>query len=578
MQWWQAVPDAVAKGPVPDVADLTHDSRHVAPDTAFAAVPGLRFDGHDFLQQAIDAGVPACVVEAARKATWAPFVGRVPLVVVPDVRQALGHLAAAVHGNPSATLRTVGVTGTDGKTTTSHLIGHVLEVCGLKAGYLSSVGFDSGEGFELNATHMTTVESTVIQSMLARALRNGRETMVVEASSEGLVQGRLNGCLPDVAVFTNLTRDHLDFHGTMESYREAKGRLFEMLDLPSEKPFPKVAIVNADDAASRYMTTRSTAPVITYGVDAEVDYRARDVITEGFGLRFEVSAQGKTLPAHVPMIGRFNAYNALAAVATACSQGVVLDDAIDALANFPGVPGRMERIDEGQAFAVFVDIASTPVALENVLDALRPATTGRLWVVFGAAGGRDPARRDGMGRVAGRLADRCVLTNEDPRDEDPRRHHRDHRRGASGDRPAGGRRLRTCAGAPGSDSIRLRARCRRRHGAPGRQSDRDHDGLRVGRCALGRTRHRPRAAAVARAGSAPAPPAAHRRPGPRASSRPEARPGMSSWAETPPPANHPLRHAQRPRSMRPPGACRGPRSPHWGRGAASRPTTCGGPT
>ena len=419
MTWWQAVPDARIRGEVPVVAGLTHDSRLVTPDTAFAAVPGKRFDGHAFLSQASDAGAPAFVVEAGREETWRPFESRVPLVVVPDVRQALGHLAAAVHGNPSATLRTVGVTGTDGKTTTTHLIGHVLDACGFKSGYLSSVGFDTGNGFQLNDTHMTTVESTVIQSMLAEAVQRERESMVVEASSEGLAQGRLNGCLPDVAVFTNLTRDHLDFHGTMERYREAKGLLFSMLDLPSEKAFPKAAIVNADDDASSYMASRSSAAVITYGLENDADFRADNVVVDGFGLRFDVHGQGTAAAAWLPMIGRFNAYNALAAVAAACSQGASFPSSLEALGSFPGVPGRMERIDEGQPFAVFVDIASTPVALENVLNALRPATTGKLWVVFGAAGGRDPARRDGMGAVAARLADRCVLTNEDPRDEDP---------------------------------------------------------------------------------------------------------------------------------------------------------------
>lgn len=419
MQWWQSVPEAVTRGEVPEVADLTHDSRRVSPSTAFAAVPGRQHDGHDFLSQAIEAGAPACVVEAGREDAWAPFAGRVPFVIVPDVRQALGHLAAAVHGNPSARLRTIGVTGTDGKTTTSHLIAHVLDVCGLEAGYLSSVGFDTGEGFELNATHMTTVESTVIQSMLARALANGRETMVVESSSEGLAQGRLNGCQPDVAVFTNLTRDHLDFHGTMDRYREAKGLLFEMLERTAGKSFPKAAVLNADDEASVYMRSLTTRDVLTYGIDAAADFRAANVRPEGFGLRFELLHGGRTLPAYIPMIGRFNAYNAMAAVATAVSQGVDVAAAVEALASFPGIPGRLERIEEGQAFAVFVDIASTPVALENVLTALRPGTAGKLWGVFGAAGGRDPARRDGMGRIAGRLADRCVLTNEDPRTEDP---------------------------------------------------------------------------------------------------------------------------------------------------------------
>jgi UDP-N-acetylmuramoyl-L-alanyl-D-glutamate--2,6-diaminopimelate ligase len=220
-------------------------------------------------------------------------------------------------------------------------------------------------------------------------------------------------------VFTNLTRDHLDFHGTMDAYREAKGGLFSMLDLASQKPFPKAAILNNDDPVSAYMRTLSDAPVLTYGLTSEADFQALDVVTEGFGLRFTLLTDGEALTVSLPLIGRFNAYNALAAVAVAHSQGTAVAAAVESLAGFPGVPGRMERIDAGQAFAVFVDIASTPVALENVLNALRPATAGKLWVVFGAAGGRDPARRDGMGRVAGRLADRCVLTNEDPRDEDP---------------------------------------------------------------------------------------------------------------------------------------------------------------
>jgi UDP-N-acetylmuramyl-tripeptide synthetase len=192
-----------------------------------------------------------------------------------------------------------------------------------------------------------------------------------------------------------------------------------MLALPSAKSFPKAAIVNADDPASAYMRERTDTPSLSYGLAGDADYRATDIEIEGFGLRFTVHAHGLSLPARVPLMGRFNAYNSLAAVATACSQGVSLAAAVEALASFPGIPGRLERIDAGQSFAVFVDIASTPVAMENVLNALRPATRGRLWVLFGAAGGRDPARRDGLGSVAGRLADRCVVTNEDPRDEDP---------------------------------------------------------------------------------------------------------------------------------------------------------------
>jgi UDP-N-acetylmuramoyl-L-alanyl-D-glutamate--2,6-diaminopimelate ligase len=418
MQWWRRVDSAQTRGEVPDVAGITHDSRSVKSGFAFAAVPGARADGHDFLQQALDAGADAAVVQADHEPSWSGFADSLPLVVVPDVRAALGPLSAAIYGDPSSKLRLIGVTGTDGKTTTAHLIGHVLDSCGLNCGYLSSVGFETGSGFQLNATHMTTLEATSIQLMLADAVRAGRQSMAIEASSEGLAQSRIEGCEVDVAVFTNLTRDHLDFHGTMERYLAAKGLLFEMLDRPSAKSYPHAAVLNADDEASAYLQGLSRAPVITYGL-RDGDLRGSGVESQGMALRFAVQHGAQTLQAQVPLLGGFNAYNSLAALAVAMSQGVKLEDAVDALASFPGVPGRMERIDCGQAFDVFVDIASTPAALENVLNALRPATKGQLWVVFGAAGGRDPARRSGMGEVAARLADRCVLTNEDPRDEDP---------------------------------------------------------------------------------------------------------------------------------------------------------------
>jgi UDP-N-acetylmuramoyl-L-alanyl-D-glutamate--2,6-diaminopimelate ligase len=419
MAWWQAAEQATTLGNPPAVSDLTHDSRLVRPGVAFAALPGRSFDGHDFLEPALAAGAPAAVVQADHKHKWSAMSGKLPLVVVPDSRVALGPLAAAVHGNPSAGLRLIGVTGTDGKSTTTHLIAHVLDACGFGAGYLSSVGFEAGGGFQLNAQHMTTLEATDIQSMLAAARRGGRQTMVIEASSEGLAQHRLEGCELDVAVFTNLTRDHLDFHGSMERYLEAKGLLFQMLARPEVKTFPRAAILNADDPASDYLRGLSDAPVFSYGIEGPAGLQAVDVETEGYGLAFRVRAGSEEYRARVPLLGRFNAYNSLAAIAVARSQGAGLSASVDALATFEGVPGRLERIECGQRFGVFVDIASTPAALENVLTALRPGTTGRLWAVFGAAGGRDPARGSGMGLVAGRLADRCVLTNEDPRGEDP---------------------------------------------------------------------------------------------------------------------------------------------------------------
>lgn len=418
MEWWQSVPGQPSDGMSP-VDGLTLDSRQVRPGWAFVAVPGVASDGHDYLDAAIQAGAAALVVQADRPEKWRHFEGKAGMLVVDNCRAAAGPLASAVNGNPSENLRVIGITGTDGKTTSSHLTAHVLDRCGLSAGYLTSVGFDTGTGFDLNRSHMTTVEAPVIQAKLAEALLNGRETMVVESSSEGLAQHRLDGTKFDIAVFTNLSRDHLDFHGTMENYLAAKGLLFMLAGRSPDKGFGKAGIINADDTSAPYLDGLTTLPTVLYGLGDNAAVRASDIVVEGFSLRFRVHCDGLETRASVPLIGRFNVYNSLIAVATARSQGVAVDEAVAALSTFPGVPGRLERIEAGQPFSVYVDIASTPAALENVLTALRPGTLGKLWVVFGAAGSRDPARRDGMGRVAANLADAAIVTNEDPRDEEP---------------------------------------------------------------------------------------------------------------------------------------------------------------
>jgi UDP-N-acetylmuramoyl-L-alanyl-D-glutamate--2,6-diaminopimelate ligase len=411
-----AYPGARLLGTMPALKGLTHDSRLAGPGVGFIAVPGLATDGHAFIAQALRAGAPLAVVQADRREAWQPFQGRAPLLVVDDTRRAMGPLAAEVYGRPSHAMLLVGVTGTDGKSTTCHLVGHVLSRCGVRCGYLTSVGFDTGGGFEPNQTHMTTLEATQVQEMLARARAAEVAAMCVEASSEGLAQHRLDGCEFDVAVFRNLSRDHLDFHGTMEAYRDAKALLFEMLEARRGKPYPSAAVVNADDPASAAMLARTSARPLTYGLEKPADVRGANVRSEGLAITFEVEVGGQRIGARAPLM---IAYNCLAAVAVALSQGIALPAAVEALESFPGVPGRFELIEAGQPFKVVVDIASTPAALEFVLKTLRDATPGRLWAVFGAAGGRDPARRGGMGEVAARLADRAVLTNEDPRHEDP---------------------------------------------------------------------------------------------------------------------------------------------------------------
>jgi UDP-N-acetylmuramoyl-L-alanyl-D-glutamate--2,6-diaminopimelate ligase len=226
-------------------------------------------------------------------------------------------------------------------------------------------------------------------------------------------------CDFDVAVFTTLSSDHLDFHKTLEEYRAAKGRLFQMLDESSAKDgVAKTAVLNADDETSAHYRTLTRAPIVTYGIDASADVRAENIASDGWSTRFRLVASGSAIDVAVPLAGLYNVHNCLAAAATALSQGVPLDEIAHALESFPGIPGRLQRVDAGQPFEVVIDIASTPEALRRVLDTLRPLTQGKLIAVFGAAGERDPGRRDGMGRVAGELADFAVLTNEDPRRED----------------------------------------------------------------------------------------------------------------------------------------------------------------
>ncbi|MDP9235993.1 MAG: UDP-N-acetylmuramoyl-L-alanyl-D-glutamate--2,6-diaminopimelate ligase [Chloroflexota bacterium] len=409
----------VCGSPVEAVA-ICHDSRLVVPGAIFVAVPGLTVDGNRFIPDAIARGASSIVVEEGLLQEWQPFMNEgSAFVAVPDARVALAEAAAAFYRYPARTLGTIGVTGTDGKTTTTHLIAHVLNENGVATGYLSSVEFGTGHSVELNASHMTTLEATEIQRYLASVRDAGCRYAAVEASSIGLDLHRVDMCEFDVGVFTNLTPDHLDYHGSMKKYREAKAILFRMLGASVAKGFPKAAILNDDDPASHSLRLVTTVPVFSYGLNAEADVTRRDIVPDGFGTRFAAQMSGESVPARTRLMGEYNVSNCLAAVATAVSQRVPFRSAVGALETFPGVPGRMELIDAGQEFRVVVDIASTEQSMRNVLRMLRPLTKGKLIVVFGAAGERDPGRRTGIARAVAGAADFAVITNEDPRSEDP---------------------------------------------------------------------------------------------------------------------------------------------------------------
>ena len=421
--WLAHLSDAalVAGRPGP-VAAVSYDSRRVVPGALFVAVPGFETDGHQYLREALRRGAKALLVQADRRPLWEALVGGhdITIVSVPDTRRALAQAAAGFFGDPARKLGVIGVTGTDGKTTSVHLIAHVLESAGRPAGFVSSAAFRVAEQSELNASHMTTLEASEMQERLAAMVRARLRYAVIEASSHGLALHRVDRCAFDVAVFTNLSPDHLDFHGTLGEYREAKGRLFQMLDeSPAKEGVAKAAVLNADDPASDHFRSLSGAPVATYGLEQPAEVTAEDLRVQGLNTSFVLCAPAGRQPVRSPLAGRYNVYSSLAAAAAGFSQGLSLDEVVRGLESFPGVPGRLELVEAGQPFRVVVDSASTPAALRRALELLRPATAGRLWAVFGCAGERDVARREGMGRAAAEVADFSVLTSDDPRREDP---------------------------------------------------------------------------------------------------------------------------------------------------------------
>jgi len=398
-------PERVVGIPVGEVTSLAYDSRAVAPGTLFFAVPGVHVDGHDFAPAAVESGAIGLVVE--RELPDAS----VPQLVVDRSRRALADAADAWFGRPSEKLRVIGITGTDGKTTSSILAVELLRAGGRRPGLVGTVAVDIGDERTPNDDRNTTPESLELQELLAQMVSAGNDSVVMEATSHGLALERTRNCRFDVGVVTSVTSEHLEFHGSLEAYRAAKARLIE------EAP---LAILNTDDDAFTFFRSRARQRVMTYGIDTDADLRATDLVADADGSRFTLVGPDWSGPISLPMPGRFNVSNALAALAIAHVEGVGWEIAVDALARTTGVPGRMERIDAGQSFAVVVDYAHTADSLSKVLRTLRPVTRGRLIAVIGSAGERDPTKRPAMGRVSAELSDLTIVTDEDPRLEDPR--------------------------------------------------------------------------------------------------------------------------------------------------------------
>ncbi|MEI6279393.1 MAG: UDP-N-acetylmuramoyl-L-alanyl-D-glutamate--2,6-diaminopimelate ligase [Verrucomicrobiae bacterium] len=410
----------------PEITSLCHDSRRVTEGGLFFALPGQNTDGAEFINQAVANGAAAvvagsCVADAGR-----------PIIRVSDARAAMADIAAAFHGHPDRSLKCAGVTGTNGKTTTSFLIRHLLDSASLRCGLIGTVKYVVG-GEEIPAPR-TTPESVDLQDMLAAMRDAGGRAVAMEVSSHALVQHRVRGIAFDAAVFTNLTRDHLDFHRSMEEYFDAKSLLFEALAAQTEKKGR--AIINADDRYGRQLIEKfgKRLKVLTFGRGMGEDFRASAIRFDAAGATFQLDAKRKSFLVRLPMIGLFNIYNALGALAAAAACGVELRAAIAALAAAPQVPGRLERVTAKRNFQVYVDYAHTDDALRNVLRTLRALNPARIITVFGCGGDRDRAKRPLMAAAAEEFSDWTVLTSDNPRGEDPEAILRDIESGLRGSR------------------------------------------------------------------------------------------------------------------------------------------------
>jgi len=400
-------------GPVErEVESIAYDSRRVQKNTLFVALKGEKSDGHNFIAEAIDRGASSIVTEREEKHA------RATTVVVEDSRATLADLAATFYQRPARRLKMAGVTGTNGKTTTTFLIKHICEKAGLRCGLIGTVRYEIGE--RILPAVRTTPESLEVQELLAQIADAGCKAAAMEVSSHALAQERTRGLEWDVAVFTNLTQDHLDFHGTMENYFEAKVKLFT--GLPEQKMKKKtMAVVNVDDHYGQLLADRigKKTPTVTYGMGTRADFRASNYRMEFGGTSYQLDAKGKSYLVRVPLIGRFNVANSMAALAAATGLGIGLREAILSLSKSPQVPGRLEAVPAKRQFQVFVDYAHTPDALLNVLKTLRELQPRKLIVVFGCGGDRDRQKRPLMARVVDQNSDFGIITSDNPRKEDP---------------------------------------------------------------------------------------------------------------------------------------------------------------
>ncbi|WP_286231413.1 UDP-N-acetylmuramoyl-L-alanyl-D-glutamate--2,6-diaminopimelate ligase [Neobacillus mesonae] len=398
------------KGEDPEITSIENDNRKVQNGSLFICIKGYTVDGHDFASSAVKNGAAAVLAER-------PLDIGVPVVVVKDTNRAMAVLADAFYGQPTQQLRLIGITGTNGKTTTSHLIEKILADSGQKTGLIGTMYTKIGD--KTIETKNTTPESLTLQKTFHQMVEEGVETAVMEVSSHALDLGRVHGCDYDVAVFTNLTQDHLDYHKTMEEYKRAKSLLFSQLGNSYEVGRPKFAILNADDAASTMFKRSTAAHVYTYGIEEKADLQAVNIQMTSSGTSFDLVIGQEQYCVELQLIGKFSIYNVLAALSAAVVSGVPIHEAITSIEAVKGVAGRFELVNAGQNFTVIVDYAHTPDSLENVLKTIQHFANKKVFVVVGCGGDRDRTKRPLMAQIACRYASNPIFTSDNPRSEEP---------------------------------------------------------------------------------------------------------------------------------------------------------------
>ena len=394
------------------IQDITADSRAVKPNSLFIALDGATVDGHNYIDKAVDAGAVAVIVS---KPVTVP--ADVCVITVDDTRQAMMVCVPYFFDYPANRMRMVGVTGTNGKTTTTHMIRHILKAQGFKVGVIGTVHIMIGD--TSYPIHNTTPDVVDLQHILHQMVQENVEYCVMEVSSHALALGRVSGVEFDTAVFTNLTQDHLDFHKTFENYLAAKCKLFEQVSAPNQVKDNKGAVINIDDSYGYRVMEKTTAPTITYSTLGKGTLNASDVHMSTKNSQYTVNYKGESYPVSMNTTGLFNVYNTLAAIGACLQEGISMEAIDTSLKTFSSVPGRFELIEEGEDFAVVVDYAHTPDGLQNILETAKAIKENRIIIVFGCGGDRDATKRPIMGRIAAEYGDKIYVTSDNPRTEDP---------------------------------------------------------------------------------------------------------------------------------------------------------------